>query len=455
MELTGKRVIVVGLGKSGVAAARFCHARGARVVATDSARRENLSDAALALPVEIRAGGHHEVHFDSADLVVVSPGVPPLPELEIAENAGAEVIGELELGARFIDIPVVAVGGTNGKSTTTTLLGELLRAGGRRVFVGGNLGTPAVEAVGRGVELCVLEVSSFQLERAPSFHPAVSVLLNVSEDHLDRYPSFLAYAEAKGNAFVNQTSADAAVYPADDSECARQAGRGRGRQVTFGGTGDYAVVARAVVQRSSGESFALEHTELHGAHNATNAAAAIAAARTLGVPVSGVRRGLGEFRALPHRMQRVATVDGVAYYDDSKATNVDAAVTALLGLSEERAVLIAGGRDKGGSYAPLARALADKGRAVVLIGEAAERIAAEVSASSAFSGASSIEEAVRVARKLARPGDAVLLSPACSSFDMFQSYAERGERFAAAVRALRSEMVAVTAAISNSEGGEA
>lgn len=454
MKLAGKRVIVVGLGKSGVAAAEFCHARGARVVGTDSVRRGDLPEAARALPIEIRAGGHYEVHFESADLVVVSPGVPPLPELAIAEKAGAEVIGELELAARFIRVPVVAIGGTNGKSTTTTLLGELFCAAGRRVFAGGNLGMPAIEAVDKDAELCVLEVSSFQLERAPSFHPAVSVLLNISEDHLDRYASFLAYAEAKGNAFVNQTPGDTAVFPDDDPECARQVARGRARRVSFGAAGDYAVEAQRVIERFSGEVFELAHTELHGAHNVDNAAAAIAAARALGVAARAVREGLGRFRALPHRMQRVLVIDDVPYYDDSKATNVDAAVTALSGLAEARGVLIAGGRDKGGSYAPLARALADKGRAAVLIGEAAERIAAAVSDACPVARAPSIEEAVRAARKLARPGDAVLLSPACSSFDMFQSYAERGDRFAAAVRSLCREEAAVPAAITSERGGE-
>lgn len=432
----GQQVIVVGLGKSGISAAKLCLRKGARVVGTDSAPLERLSDDARALGIELFAGGHAGVPFESADLIVVSPGVPALPELSRAEAAGVEVIGELELAARSLTAPIVAVGGTNGKSTTTTLLGELFKADGRATFVGGNLGTPASDAVEASWDVIVLEVSSFQLERAPSFCPKVSLLLNITEDHLDRYPSFLAYAEAKGNAFVNQTAQDIAVIPYADTECERQARRGRGRLVHFGGQGEFALEGGRVLERASGESFDLSGTRLFGRHNHENAAAALAAARELGVSAEVARRALAEFQPLAHRMALVTTIASVRFYDDSKGTNVGASVTALRGLEEARGVLIAGGRDKHGSYEPLVRALEDKGRALVLIGEAADRIAEVVSERVPVVRAGSMAQAVEEAFRLALPGDAVLLSPACSSFDMFQSYADRGRQFAAAVERL-------------------
>jgi UDP-N-acetylmuramoylalanine--D-glutamate ligase len=304
------------------------------------------------------------------------------------------------------------------------------------VFVGGNLGTPLAEVVDRRFDIVVLEVSSFQLERAPSFHPRVSVLLNLTDDHLDRYPDFSHYARAKGNAFVRQTAVDLGVVPAGDALCRAQAERGAARLVTFGSGGDYDLVGPSVVERATGLDFSLEDSELFGTHNHLNAAAAIAAARDLGTSPEAIRRALRDFRPLPHRMARVCTARGVTFYDDSKATNVGAAVVALLGLRESRAVLIAGGRDKLGSYEPLAEALERRGRAVVLMGEASERMAAAVGDRVPVERASSMEEAVRRAFELARPGEAVLLAPACSSFDMFASYADRGDRFAAAARAL-------------------
>lgn len=434
--LEGKEAIVVGLGRSGVAAARLCKSLGARVIGTDVRPAAEMSDDVRSLAVEIRAGGHEGVPFETADLVVVSPGVPSFPALDRAAAAGVEVIGELELASRFVGAPVVAVGGTNGKSTVTTAAACLFEAAGRRVFSGGNLGTPLAEAVFGDFDVLVVEVSSFQLERAPTFRPKVSVLLNVTEDHLDRYPSFEAYARAKGNAFANQTPDDVAVVPAGDTVCAEQAARGRGRRVTFGAGADYAVEDASVVERQSGARFSLSDADFHGAHNVSNAAAAIAAARSLGVPADAIQSGLARFRALGHRMAFVAEIDGVRFYDDSKATNVGAAVTALSGLSEPRAVVVLGGRDKLGTYEPLVSALVKKGRAVVLIGEAADRIAAAIGGAVPVARAGTMDEAVAAARALAKPGDAVLLSPACSSFDMFKSYAERGDVFARSVRNL-------------------
>lgn len=435
MQLEGRKVVVIGLGASGVAAARLCRQRGARVVGTDSKPLEELSPTLREDDIEIAAGGHSGIDFDKADVVVVSPGVPPISAVVAAEQAGVEVVGELELAWRFLRAPVLCVGGTNGKSTVTTLAAELLRAEGLSVFCGGNLGTPLSEAAGRDFDWAVVEASSFQLERAPTFCPKVSVLLNITEDHLDRYADFHAYACAKGNAFANQTSTDVAVIPAQDARCQAQASRGQARQIRFGPGGDYAVEDRAVVEGSTGERFDLG-VRLFGAHNLSNAAAAIAAVRSQGVGVNSVAQALVRFKPLPHRMTLVGTVGSIRFYDDSKATNVGAAVTALEGLPERRVVLIAGGRDKLGSYAPLADALQRKGRAIVLLGEAADRMAAAVGSCVPVIRARAMNQAVRLAFEAARDGDAVLLSPACSSFDMFRSYADRGDRFAEAVREL-------------------
>jgi UDP-N-acetylmuramoylalanine--D-glutamate ligase len=445
MELAGKHVVVVGLGKSGIAAAKLCLGRGAHVIGTDSAPADTISAEARALGIELVSGGHQGAQLESAQLIVVSPGVPNLPELRRAALSGVEVIGELELASRFIDASIVAVGGTNGKSTTTTLIGDMFKAAGLQTFVGGNLGTPAAEAVGPSYDVVVLEVSSFQLERLGSFKPRVSVLLNISEDHLDRYPSFEAYAEAKGNAFVEQNPDDFAIVPEGDSDCRMQASRGKATLLSFGSFGDYVVSGRSVRESRSGELFDLEQSALFGRHNLENAAAAIAAARALDLNPNAIRRALAAFRPLPHRMARVASFAGVNFYDDSKGTNVGAAVTALSGLAEARGVLIAGGRDKQGAYEPLVKALEAKGRALVLLGEAADRIAAAVGARVPIERALTMEDAVRCAFLRAEAGDAVLLSPACSSFDMFKSYADRGDRFVAAVQSLAEEQRGVTA----------
>jgi UDP-N-acetylmuramoylalanine--D-glutamate ligase len=446
-ELAGKRVVVVGLGASGIAAARLCVRRGARVVATDGKARDSLSPEALALEglgVELVAGGHGEARIPEADIVVVSPGVPPLPEVLAADRRGVDVWGEVELAVRSMvhPAPVVAVGGTNGKSTTTSLVGAFLAAQGVQAFVGGNLGEPLADRADDRFDAVVLEVSSFQMERIDRFRPHVAALLNVTDDHLDRYASFDEYARAKGNAFVRQTHEDSAIVPAGDAVCLREARRGGGRVFTFGPGGDVDVTADAVVDHTVGESFARDGMALTGGHNAQNVAAAIACVAPFGVAPEAIRRTLRVFTGLPHRTVLVAEVRGVRYYDDSKGTNVGAAVTALEGLREPSAVLIAGGRDKGGSYAPLVEALARKARAAVLIGEAAPAIARAIAGRVPVEHAVSMDDAVRLGARLARAGDAVLLSPACSSFDMFRDYKHRGDEFVRCVRALEKEVAA-------------
>jgi UDP-N-acetylmuramoylalanine--D-glutamate ligase len=441
MDIVGKKLIVVGLGKSGIAATRLCASLGAVVIATDSAPAEKLSPEVASLPAQVVLGGHAGVAFEKADLIVVSPGVPFFAALALAERAGVRVIGELSLSCDFIEAPLLFVGGTNGKSTTTSLLGDLLKAAGRRVFVGGNLGTPAAEAARLELDAAVLEVSSFQLERVPGIKPKVSILLNITEDHLDRYTTFQDYADAKGNAFAHQDKSDFALVPQGDAECRRQARRGAGRIVEVGGAGaDYAVIERTIVEAATGTQFDLHGTRLHGHHNHTNAAFAVAAARALDVPGAQIQRALEAFVPLAHRMALVTEARGVRFYDDSKGTNVGAAVTAVLGLSETRGVLIAGGRDKLGSYQPLVDALRKKGRGVVLIGEAADKIATALGGVLPLVRAADMPSAVRAAFAMAQSGDAVLLSPACSSFDMFESYADRGDKFAEAALSLKQEL---------------
>jgi len=444
LSLQGKTVVVVGLGASGVCAASLALKRGARVAGVDAKPLAELSAAARALEgagVSLHAGAGAYAAIDRADLVVVSPGVPPLAEVDRVEARGIPVIGEVELAFRALpaDVPVVAIGGTNGKSTTTTLAGALLQEAGLRTFVGGNLGEPLSLHVDETWDAVVLEVSSFQMERIDAFRPRVAALLNVTPDHLDRYPSLDAYARAKGNMFQRQREGDVAIVPVDDALCLREAKRSGGRVVTFGPGGDVDVQPDEVVDRARGERYARADFGIRGGHNAMNAAAAIAVAAELRVSPDRTARVLASFRGLEHRMAPAGTIRGVRFYDDSKGTNVGASVTAIRGIDEAKCVLVAGGRDKGGSYEPLASALRERGRAVVVIGEAADRIASAVGDTLPVDRARTMDEAVAVALSRALPGDAVLLSPACSSFDMFKDYKDRGDAFVRAVRALAAQ----------------
>jgi UDP-N-acetylmuramoylalanine--D-glutamate ligase len=450
VDLAGKRVLVVGLGRSGVAAATLCARLGARVTVTDRQPEAALASALADLPpgVARELGGHNPQSFRAADLVVLSPGVPPLAEVGAARRAGVPITGELELASRFIEAPVVAITGTNGKSTTTTLAGEILAATGHPSFTGGNLGTPLSEAVGTPAAgaggFVVVEVSSFQLETAERFRPRVGVLLNITPDHLDRYKGIDEYAAAKARLFAAQTAEDFAVLNIDDDRVARIGHRIAARLLPLStrrelDEGAWVEGDTLCLRLPDGERevYPAALPGLVGRHNQENALAAALAARLVGATEEEVRATLQAFEPLPHRMTQVGDVDGVLYFDDSKGTNVGAVVAALDGFPRP-VVLIAGGRDKGGSYAPLAGVLGQPGagRAVVVIGEAAARIEEALAGVLPVVRADSLEEAVAAARALARPGDAVVLSPACSSFDMFRNYQERGELFRAAVARL-------------------
>jgi UDP-N-acetylmuramoylalanine--D-glutamate ligase len=446
VELSRKNTMVVGLGKSGLSVVRFLLGRGALVRVNDRREADALGAAAseaASLGAELVLGDHPDAAFEGLDLIVVSPGVPPLPQLDAAAARGVPVVSEIELAARFIQAPIIAITGTNGKSTVTTLVGEMCARLGRPLFVGGNLGQPMIDAVGteaaREDGIVVVELSSFQLERVAQMKAHVAVLLNVTPDHLDRYPSFEAYAEAKARVFERQEAEDFAILPADAPEL-RELVRGGGTVLLFGGLhGEVRVSDDALVDEGGALRVPIRDLRLRGTHNVSNACAAALAARLVGVHSDDIAAVLREFEGLPHRMQHVCTIDGVEYIDDSKATNVGAAVASIDGLtgSTAKIVLIAGGVDKGGSYDPLRARMVEEGRAVVVLGEAAPLLTRAFSGSSIeLQRADTMQDAVERAAALARPGDTVLLAPACSSFDMFRSYADRGDAFQQAVRTL-------------------
>jgi UDP-N-acetylmuramoylalanine--D-glutamate ligase len=445
LRLAGQRVLVVGLARSGVAAARAALARGARVTVTDRRAATELAPALqeLGSSVQFALGGHDPADFTGADLVVVSPGVPlALPEIQAARRQGVPVWAEVELGARLLpDLPIVGITGTNGKSTTTALAGALL-ARDRRVFVGGNLGTPLCELVlsHREVDAVVLELSSFQLEGIERLRPRVAAFLNLTPDHLDRYPGVGAYALAKARLFMNQAPGDAAVANARDPLTVALAGAGRARLFTFGEGPPAAEAARAA---PSGGSFALalgagaeerylvRVRSLRGRHNLENAMAAALCARLMGVPGGQVQAGLDAFPGLPHRLELVRERGGVEWVNDSKATNVDSTAVGLSAFPARgrHVVLILGGRGKRAPYAPLRPLFEGRVKALLTIGEDAPAIERELAGAAPTEHAGTLAEAVARAAALTAPGDVVLLSPACASFDQFQSYEHRGETF--------------------------
>ena len=447
-DLTGKRVLVVGLGRSGIAVARLCASKGARVTVNDVKPAHQLEAELALLPPTIarEVGGHPAALFAEQDLIVMSPGVPPLPMIDAARSRGVQITGELEVASWFIGSTMVAITGTNGKSTTTSLCGIILAANGQPTFVGGNLGVPLAEAVdtpaGRPGGTCVVEVSSFQLETARTFRPQVAVLLNISPDHLDRYPDLESYIAAKQRIFAAQTASDFAVLNIDDPNVEAAARTIHSRCILISthqvlGVGGWVDGDSLCVRLPGGpiEYYPAQLPGLVGRHNRENALAALIAARLLGALPAEARYALVSFRSLPHRMELVGDFNDIEFYDDSKGTNVGAVVAALDGFPR-KVVLIAGGKDKGGSYAPLAEVLRKQGRAAVVIGEAAPKIRAALEGVLPVEMAADMDEAVQLAAGMAERGDAVVLSPACSSFDMFRDYAHRAEVYRIAVQTL-------------------
>jgi UDP-N-acetylmuramoylalanine--D-glutamate ligase len=444
-------VVVVGLARSGVAAAEYLARRGAAVVAADRKAEGELSEEALRLReagVRLETGPHRAETFTGAAMVVVSPGVPwELPALEAARAAGVPVIAEIELAFRHLQGRVAAVTGTKGKSTTTAALGAMLREAGFDARVGGNIGSPLVGLVegSTAATTFAVEVSSFQLEGTERFHAHVAVWLNLSADHLDRHPSLEAYVAAKARVFANQEPGDWAVVNADDPVVLDEARRARARKLLFRATGaplasgDGAFfegdLARLRLDGGEETLFRRDEVALPGAHLAGDLLAAAAAARLLGAPADAIARAVRSFRGVEHVLEHVATVAGVDYYDDSKATNVEAARRSLEAF-DGPVLVILGGKYKGGDFADLAPALRDHGRRVLAIGEARERVVSALSGAVPVERCASLGEAVERAHAAARPGDVVLLAPACSSFDMFADYADRGRAFQAEVRRL-------------------
>ncbi|HXG50095.1 MAG TPA: UDP-N-acetylmuramoyl-L-alanine--D-glutamate ligase [candidate division Zixibacteria bacterium] len=437
MELKNKKIMVVGLARTGLETARFLARKGADVVVSDRRGADELAEGIrglAGLPVRYRLGGEDPAWIKGLDLVVPSPGVAAdNPLLVAAARRGVEVLSEIELASRFIAAPLVAVTGTNGKSTTTTLIGEMLERDGRKVFVGGNIGAPLIGFVEGEWEAGVVEVSSFQLEWVREFRPRVAVLLNVTEDHLDRYPDFDAYRRAKERIFAAQGPGDTAVLNRDDPRVWEMRRRIRAAVVSIG----FGEVAEGlfpgpcgIVRRSpcGEEAYSLARVKIHGVHNVENMMGAVAAARALGVGRAAVQQTLESFPGLEHRLEFVCEKNGVRYYNDSKGTNVGAAAKSLASFRGP-VILIAGGVDKGGDYGVLAGEIRQKVKRLVLFGAARELIAASLGALTETVLVDSLEQAVRDAAAHACAGDVVLLSPACSSFDMFRNYAERGKAF--------------------------
>ena len=444
---SGVTVAIIGLGVTGRAAVRYCLQRGAGVLVSDSRPESRLlaEDGAFLQEtgVEWEAGGHSYAFLAKADLLLLSPGIPEdHPTLARLHREGKPLLGELAVAAPGLNMKVVAVTGTNGKTTVTSLIGELIRAAGKRVFVGGNIGMPVLDFLRQGAdaEVAVLEVSSFQLLSAGEFTPDVGVLLNITPDHLDRHKTLAAYGDAKMNLFARQNDTQKAILCGDDPECVKRMANLGLRLQSFGsGQSCTARIERLQVHSQlSGHIYSLENTTLANPIGALNAAAAILAAESLGVGAAAIEAGLAGFTPGPHRLQNVGEIGGVCFIDDSKGTNTGAVIAAL-GQLATRAVLIAGGRDKGEDYSLLRQAVLEKARAVVVIGEAGPAIADALAGTVAIERATSMEEAVRIGYALARPGEAVLLSPACASFDMFTSYGHRGEVFTAAVNSLARE----------------
>lgn len=443
MELKGKKVLVVGLGKSGLAAALFLRHRGAQVTVSDVRSAEALAREIPALLDEgimVEAGGHGLLTFRRQDLIVVSPGVPlDTPALAQVRSFGIPVIGELELAARFMQGRILAITGSNGKTTTTALTGAILKTGGLPTLVAGNIGVPVVSLIDETTPetWSVLEVSSFQLETTEEFHPRISVILNITPDHLDRHGTFENYALAKERIFAMQNAGDALVLNADNPRTAEVAPRARAWVYWFSTRheverGSWVKDGRLVFRAEQGgaveDVMPLEGIRLKGAHNVENVLAAACAARFAGVPVDAVRKAIENFEAVEHRLEYVATVNGVDFYNDSKATNVDATVKAVEAFPGG-IHLILGGKDKGSDYTTLSELLRARVRAVYTIGSAAAKIESHLRGVVSIHSCETLEAAVTAAANAARPGEVVLLAPACSSFDQFENYEHRGRIF--------------------------
>jgi UDP-N-acetylmuramoylalanine--D-glutamate ligase len=452
MDLNGKRALVVGLGKSGVASALFMKAQGARVTVSDTKSGDELRNEIPVLldhGITVETGGHGDRTFRGQDLIVVSPGVPvDAPPLVQARSLGETVIGEIELAAQFLPGPIVAITGSNGKTTTTTLTGEIMTAAGLPTLVGGNIGTPAISLAERAKPetVIVLEISSFQLETIQTFRPKIAVVLNVTPDHLDRHRTFEIYTDAKARIFENQQGNDFAVLNADDPTCVALGARTRAQVFWFSRQkevrqGAWVRDGNVVFRDSQGQREILQVSEipLKGAHNLENVLAAVCSGVLMGCAPEKVRQAVRDFKAVEHRLEFVATVAGVDYYNDSKATNVDATIKALESFPAN-IHLILGGKDKGSDYTVLNDLIRQRVKRIYTIGAAAAKIESQVKGAEILH-AETLENAIRKAHATAQPGDVVLLAPACASFDQFKNYEHRGKVFKEIVAGLATAKV--------------
>jgi len=450
-SVSGQRVVVVGAARSGVAAAHLLVTRGASVVLTDTRETIDPADELRRAGVVLELGGHRPETLASADLIVLSPGVSPRQaDVAAARAAGVPVIGEVELASRWLAGRIVAITGTKGKSTTTTLVGRMLAEGGFKAAVGGNIGVPLSAQVAASTPdvIHVVEASSFQLETTEQFRPWIAVLLNLSADHLDRHDSLEAYAAAKGRIFSNQQADDFAVVNVDDAPSLALA-RTRARLVPLSPSAaiddGIVVTSEAIAHRRAGVDAPLvpvSAVRLLGRHLLTDVAAAAAVAEIAGVSPEAMVRAVEGFTGLEHALEPVSSIQGVGFVNDSKATNIEAASRAIESI-DQGLVVILGGRFKGGDFGALRAPLVARQASVVAIGEAAPLVAAALAESVPVRDAASMDDAVRLGFAMAPPGGTVLLAPACASFDMFADYAERGRRFKDAVARLAYEVQSV------------
>ena len=442
-DFRNKRVTVVGMARSGIAAARALHALGARVTITDKKPLDQLAEQVRALgtsAIAVEAGSHPDRIFIETDLIVLSPGVPKIPQVLAARSHGIRVISELELGWSLSDAPFAGITGTNGKSTVTTLVGLMLKKAGKRTLVAGNIGNALTEDPGalRGQDWIVVELSSFQLEDIETFRPRVAAVLNLTQDHLDRYADIASYGEAKARIFEKQQRDDVLVLNFDDPLVRAMASRAISQVVPFSRSEKHragAYVEQGVLMVRSDRICPVDEILIKGVHNLENAMAASAVALAAGADPSSVAAVLREFPGLEHRLEVVREKDGVTYINDSKGTNVGAVVKSVEGFSRP-VILIAGGLDKGSDFSPLAGLFRDKVKLLILIGKAADKMAKALGASTETVFAKTLQDAVRRAEERAVSGDVVLLSPACASFDMFKDFEDRGRQFKEAVRKL-------------------
>ncbi len=450
MELKGKKVLVVGLGKTGEAVCSFLLQQGARVKVSEKVVFERLAKKADKWRKKgaiIEAGGHRLKSFLEAELIVLSPGIPYLPEIEAAKREGREIISEIELAFRFLRGKIIGITGTNGKSTTATLTHKILKDGGLRSHLVGNIGDPLIRFVtkSRPDDIFVTELSSFQLRYIERFRANVSVFLNISPDHLDWHTSFDDYFDSKKNLILRQKKGDFAILNRDDPRIWALRKDGNSELFAFSQRGK---VSRGcwldgnwllLIDRRQEKLIKLDEIPLHGIHNRENIMAAALVGHVLGIPVSSIKKSIKAFRGLEHRLEKVLDIEGVVFYNDSKATNVDASLKSIQSFSDP-IVLLLGGRDKGGDFDLLRKPVKQKVKTIILIGEAADKIAKSLNGTVPLEKASDLKEAVRLAYSAAVPGEIVLLAPACTSFDMFNNFEERGKIFKKEVRALQKRV---------------